>query len=91
MPRFQCPRGGVYSRPMAITTTKLPFDPIKLVCSVGIDLELVPFAADLVDRERCERVVFVLPARDYHARQRDLAEQLTVPFEFAAVEGEWPA
>jgi hypothetical protein len=63
---------------------------VLVLCSVGIDLELVPIAADLIDREQCDRVVFALPARDHHVRQRDLAAQLVVPFEFAAVEGEWP-
>jgi hypothetical protein len=64
---------------------------VLVVCSVGIDLELVPFAADVIDRERSDRVVFALPARDHHARQRELATLLTVPFEFVAVDGEWPA
>jgi hypothetical protein len=63
---------------------------VLVVCSVGIDLELIPVAADLVDRERPDRVVFALPARDHHAIQRELAAQLTVPVEFATVEGEWP-
>jgi hypothetical protein len=62
-----------------------------VVCSVGIDLELIPITADLVDRERPDRVVFALPERDHHARQRALAQQLTVPFTFTVVEGEWPA
>ena len=41
-----------------------------VVCSVGIDLELIPVTADLVDRERPDRVVLALPARDHHAIQR---------------------
>jgi hypothetical protein len=57
---------------------------------VGIDLELVPVTADLIDREHPDRVVMALPARDHHAIQRDLATQLAVPVEFVAVEGEWP-
>jgi hypothetical protein len=64
---------------------------VLVLCSVGIDLELVPTAADLIDREHCERVVFATPARDHHALQRDLAARLSVPFAFTAVEGEWPA
>jgi hypothetical protein len=64
---------------------------VLVLCSVGIDLELVPIAADLVERERVARVVFALPARDHHARQHELASLLRVPFAFAAVEGEWPA
>ena len=64
---------------------------VLVLCSVGIDLELIPITADLIDRERPDRVVFALPARDHHARQRELAQQLTVPFTFVAVEGAWPA
>lgn len=63
---------------------------VLVVCSSGIDLELIPIAADLIDREHPDRVVFALPARDHHARQRELAHQLSVPFTFVAVEGEWP-
>jgi len=64
---------------------------VLVVCSVGIDLELIPVTADLVDRERPDRVVLALPARDHHAIQRELATQLAVPAEFVAVEGEWPS
>ena len=64
---------------------------VLVVCSVGIDLELIPLTADLVDRERAERVVLALPARDHHAIQRTLAANLRVPAEFVAVEGEWPS
>jgi hypothetical protein len=64
---------------------------VLVVCSVGIDLELIPVTADLVDRERPDRVVLALPARDHHAVQRELATRLPVPVEFLAVEGEWPS
>ena len=58
-----------------------------VVCSVGIDLELIPVTADLIDRERPDRVVFALPARDHHAIQRKLATQLAVPVEFVGGRG----
>ena len=64
---------------------------VLVVCSVGIDLELIPVTADLIDRERPDRVVLALPARDHHAIQRELARQLAIPVEFAAIEGEWPS
>jgi hypothetical protein len=64
---------------------------VLVVCSVGIDLELIPVTADLIDRERPDRVVLALPERDHHAIQRELATQLAVPVEFVAVEGEWPS
>jgi hypothetical protein len=64
---------------------------VLVVCSVGVDLELVPIAADLIDRERPHRVVLALPARDHAPIQRKLAAHLAVPVEFVAVEGEWPS
>ena len=62
---------------------------VLAVCSVGVDLELIPEAGDLVRREQAERVVLVTPARDQVAVQRSLAALLPVPTEFVAVEGEW--
>ena len=64
---------------------------VLVVCSVGIDLELIPVTADLIDRERPDRVVLALPARDHHAIQRELATQLDGTGRVRAVEGEWPS
>ena len=64
---------------------------VLVVCSVGIDLELIPITADLIDRERPDRVVLALPARDHAPIQRKLAARLAVPVEFVVVEGEWPS
>jgi len=64
---------------------------VLVVCSVGIDLELVPITADLIDREAPDRVVLAMPARDHAPIQHKLAAHLTVPVEFVAVEGEWPS
>jgi len=64
---------------------------VLVVCSVGIVLELVPSTADLVARERPDRVVLVMPARDVAAVQQRLATRLGLPTELVAVEGDWPA
>lgn len=63
---------------------------VLVVCSVGVDLDLVPTTADLVLREHPARVVLVTPARDQLPVQRALAARLAVPAELAAVEGTWP-
>jgi hypothetical protein len=64
--------------------------PVLVVCSVGVDLELIPVTADLIAREAPARVVFAVPARDQVPVQRDLATRLAVPVEFVTVEGDWP-
>jgi hypothetical protein len=63
---------------------------VLLVCTVGIDLEWVPIAADLVSRERPDRIIAVLPPRDLLPVQRELAALLPVPVDFVALEGDWP-
>jgi hypothetical protein len=64
---------------------------VLVVASVGVDLDLVPFAADLVAREHADRVVLATPARDQVPSQRALATRLPVPVELVAVEGDWPS
>jgi hypothetical protein len=63
---------------------------VLVMCTVGIDLDWVPVAADLVTRERPERIVTVLPPRDLLPVQRELATLLPVPVTFVALEGDWP-
>ena len=65
-------------------------DVVLVMCTVGIDLDWVPIAADLVLRERPERIVAVLPPRDLLPVQRELAALLPVPVEFVALDGDWP-
>ena len=64
---------------------------VLVVFSVGIDLDLVPFAADLVQQHRPDRVLLVTPARDQIDLQRALTRWLPVPTELIAVEGDWPS
>jgi hypothetical protein len=63
---------------------------VLVVCSVGVDLELVPVTADLIARDAPERVLLVTPARDQVPVQRELAARLSAPVAFTAVEGDWP-
>ena len=55
-------------------------EPLVVACSVGIDLDLVPFAADarLADG-RGAQLVLVLPPRDAHPVTHDLAALLAAP------------
>ncbi len=63
---------------------------IVVACSVGIDLDVVPTAADarvLNDPEA--RVVIVVPERDDHPATRRLAQRLIGPSEVIGLSGEW--
>ena len=64
--------------------------PIVVTCSVGVDLDLVPSAAD--DRllhAPGGRLVLVVPARDVHPVTTALAGALVEAAEIVAVEGDW--
>ncbi len=65
--------------------------PVVVVTSVGIDLDLVPFAADarLADG-RGARLVLAVPARDAHPVTRELAAALMEPAEVVTVERSVP-
>lgn len=61
-----------------------------VVCSVGIDIDLVPQAADaraLVDVDA--ELVIVVPARDAHPLTGDLLARLRGPARIVAVPGDW--
>ncbi len=64
--------------------------PVMVACSVGIDLDVVPSAADArlgLDPEA--RLVIVLPERDNHPATRKLAASLVHPAEIISVAGDW--
>ncbi len=64
--------------------------PVVAAFSLGIDLDLVPVAADLrLAADPHARLVLILPARDAHPVNRRLAEQLAEPAEVLPVEGDW--
>ena len=60
--------------------------PVLVVCSTGIDLDLVPAAADarLADR-RLPRLVLAVPARDDHPVTRRLAAALRRPADLVTI------
>jgi hypothetical protein len=60
---------------------------VVVVCSTGVDLDLVPAAADVRLRERPDaRLLLVLPARDALPVTRALAESLARPAEVVTLE-----
>jgi len=68
--------------------------PVVVVCSTGIDLDLVPTAADTRLRDgRRARLVVAVPARDAHPATLELAGALVDPAEVVAIapsEGDTP-
>ena len=64
---------------------------VVVVCSVGIDLDLVPFAADarLAHGRDGARLVLVLPARDDHRVTRELNGLLRQPADIVTVPDGW--
>lgn len=64
--------------------------PLLAVCSTGIDLDLVPAAADarLADGRR-PRLVLVVPEADDHPLTRELAGALAEPAAAVTVTGDW--
>jgi hypothetical protein len=58
---------------------------VTVVCSAGVDLDLVPYVAD-VQRHSTGRLVVALPARDRVPITRDLARLLHDPVELVAVD-----
>jgi len=59
---------------------------VVVVCSVGVDLDLVPTAADLIVRYKPDRVILVLPERDQYPVITELASQLAVPTTFLSLD-----
>lgn len=66
--------------PAPATGTDVDGEPLVVVCSVGVDLNLVPMAADarLADG-RGARLVLAVPERDVHPVTEDLAAALAQP------------
>ncbi|MCX6510481.1 MAG: hypothetical protein NT081_06675 [Actinobacteria bacterium] len=63
---------------------------IVVACSVGIDLDVVPTAADArALNDPSARVVIVVPERDDHPATRRLASRLLGPAEVIGLSGEW--
>ena len=60
-------------------------EPWRVVCSVGVDVDLIPFVAD-VQATTADAVIVVLPSRDLVPITRDLAALLRTPVTLAAVD-----
>ena len=85
------PRDSVKDTAAAIAVgTDSDGGPVVVACSVGIDLDLVPAAADArAALDPDARLVLVLPERDDHPVTRALAAGLARPAEVVALPGDW--
>jgi hypothetical protein len=59
--------------------------PLLAVCSVGVDLDLVPFASDVQRGQPDARVVLAVPQRDDHPVTRRLAALLKRPVDVVPI------
>ena len=65
-------------------------DDAVVVCSVGVDLDLVPAAAEArLALAPDARLLLAVPERDDHPATRALAKRLKHPAEVVAVSGDW--
>ena len=62
---------------------------VLVVCSVGVDLGLVPAVADLVAVHAPDEIRLVLPERDRLPYIERLAERLPVPVSFRSIDAPW--
>ena len=67
-------------------------DPLLVVCSTGVDVDLVPAAAEVwLADERSPRLRLVVPEKDDHPVTRALAAQLLQPADIVVVPADWKA
>lgn len=85
------PRPNLRDRAVAMAVGEAPSgEPVVVACSVGIDLDLVPAAADArLSASPEARLLLVVPARDDHPVTRQLAARLVRPAEIVSIEGDW--
>ena len=63
---------------------------VVVACSVGIDLDLIPAAADArLALAPSARLVIVLPRRDLHPATERLGSMLSRPAQFVTIDGDW--
>ena len=62
---------------------------VLVVCTVGVDVAVVPAAADLVLRENPDRVVVVMPPRDVLGPVERAVARLARPATVVGVPGSW--
>lgn len=76
--------------PAVATGTGPGGEAVVVVCSVGVDLDLVPFAADArLAVDPAARLVLVVPERDALPIVGELAASLTDPAELRTVPADW--
>jgi hypothetical protein len=81
------PSAGLKQAAPAAAAGTGPSGPVLAVCSVGIDLDLMPWAADAraADERSDVRLVLVVPERDVHPVTLALAARLRDPAEVVGV------
>lgn len=62
---------------------------VLVACTVGIDLDAVPAAADLAQRHDADRIMLVLPDRDRHPLVQAVAERSRRPIDFVTAPQPW--
>ena len=78
------------AHPAAAMGEDLDGRPLVVVCSSGVDLSLVPLAADTRElQDPTARLVLALPERDHHAATLALAQMLRRPAELVVVPVGW--
>ncbi len=82
------PRDGLYDVAPAFAWASA--ERTLVACSVGIDLDLVPAAAEVGARHGAEQIVLVLPERDQHAMTAAVAAQCRVPIDIVTADVPWP-
>lgn len=86
------PRDGLHDIAPAFALGIADDDSLVLVaCSVGIDLDLVPSAADLAAHHQVDAIKLVLPERDQHPVMRALAGRCARPCEILTADEPWPS
>jgi len=84
------PRAGIHEPEPAAALGVSDAGTVLVVCSAGIDLDLVPTAAGHVAREHPDEVVLVLPERDHHAVIESSMQMLAAPARLVAIAEPWP-
>lgn len=80
------PRAGLKdTRAAGAVGTDADGNVVVVVCSVGVDLDLVPTAAEMITLYDPDRVILVLPERDQYPVITEMASRLRVPATFLAL------
>lgn len=84
------PRANLRERGIAVALGDAAGEPVVVACSVGVDLDLVPAAADVrLAVAPDARLLLVVPARDAHPVTDELARRLVAPAEVLPIREDW--